>query len=90
MLEPGVRIHSEFLGQQMADIVVSSYRVALAAAPAKRTHELILEQLTQRIPGAERVQLSEDLGMTAQGEIGLDPILKNTHPVLLKRGLIQV
>ena len=59
-------------------------RLGLATGAVQAEHQLAAEPLAQRMLPHERLQLADDLGMTARGELGVDPLLERGQPQLLQ------
>ena len=59
-------------------------RVGLAAAAIEGEHELPGEALARRVLGDQVLQLADQLGLAARGEIGLDARLQRGQALLLE------
>ena len=80
------RLDAELLGEQAARLVVDTQRVRLTAGAIEREHQLPAQPLAQRMTGDERLELGDDLGVTREREVGLDPFLDGGQAELLQAG----
>ena len=62
----------------------ASKRVALAARPVQRQHELTPEPFPERVLGDQALDLGHQLGAGAGGEVGVDPVLEGDEPQLVE------
>ena len=68
--------------------MVDVERLGLPARPVEGEHQLHPERLAQRMLCRERLELADEIGVTAEGEVRGDPILERDQPKLLEaRGL---
>ena len=68
----------------LAGVAVDGERVGLAAAQVERLHQQRARPLPPRVRGDERLQLGDQVGARAGGEVGLDPLLERGDPELLE------
>ena len=66
----------ELLDERAAGVPVGLQRVGLPAGAVERQHQLPARPLAQRVLGDERLELRDQLGVAAEREIGLDPVLE--------------
>ena len=83
-LQALARLEPELLVEQAARLLVRVERLGLATRPVEREHELAADALAKRVPGDETFQLGRDRGVTAECELGLDPLLDRRQPQLLE------
>jgi hypothetical protein len=90
-LEPGqfrAGVDPVRLVQHGPRLPVGGQGVGLPSGPVQGGHELAPEPLPERVLLDQAAQLLDDLGVLAQGEVGLDPALQGREPQLLEtRGL---
>ena len=76
------RLEPQLVGQEAARVAVDRQRVGLAARAVEREHELRAQALAQRVRRHELLQLGDQLGVAAVGQVGLDPPLEHGEPAL--------
>ena len=59
-------------------------RLGAAVAAGEREHQLASQPLTRRVLGDERRELADELGMTAERELGVDSVLERCEAQLLE------
>jgi hypothetical protein len=79
-LRAGVK--AQLLAEQPAGPPVDLQRLGLPARLVQGAHELPAEPLAQRVLGDQRLQLPDDRGVAAKGQVGLDPVLHRRQPQL--------
>ena len=80
------RLQAELVEQQLPDLAVGLEGLGLAAAAVEGEHELAAEPLAQRLLGDQALELADQLGPGAQGQVGLDPLLHTDQAQLLQPG----
>jgi hypothetical protein len=80
------RLDAELVSQRGAEAAEGGERVDLTAAPVERQHELPVQALAKRVVPDERLELREQLDVTGEREIGLDPLLDGDEAKLLDPG----
>ncbi len=71
---------AELLGQRPPRLLVGGQRVCLPPAPVQRNHQLLVQPLAQRVGGYQGLQFADDMRVTPQREIGLDPVFNHARP----------
>ena len=77
-------LEAELLDHDPAPVAVGVERLRLPSAAVQRQHQEGSGPLAQRVPADERLQLAHDLGMAAEGQIGLDALLQGDQPQLVQ------
>ena len=67
------RLDPELVYEQAPSLTVGREGLRLAAGAVEREHELAAEALAERVVGDERLEVTDDVRMAAQRELGLDP-----------------
>ena len=80
----GSRLEPELLDQQLARAPVDLERLGLAATAVERQHQLALKPLAQRFLHDRRLQLADQVVVSANGKLRLDPSLESNQPPLLE------
>ena len=83
-LQLGRRVEAQLVGQHPPGVPVRGERVGLAPAAVERQHQLRAQRLAQRMLPDQRLQLGHQLGMTAEGEVGLDALTQARQAQLLE------
>src|SRR5262249_19313863 len=65
------RLDGEGLDEHASRIAICGQGIGLSAAPIQRDHELTAKALHERVPPDEVLELGYELGMVAEGELGL-------------------
>ena len=76
LLQRLARIEAELVAQRGARVLHDRERVGLAARAVERAHQQPAQALAQRVIADERFQLRHRLGVAADGEVGLEPVLE--------------
>ena len=87
LLEPPQRLaglEPELVGQLLTGGAVDVQRLGLAARAVERQHELAAQTLAQRVRRDQRLQLADQVGMPAAGQLGVDALLERRQPQLLE------
>ena len=84
LLELTAWLEAQLVDHRLADPPVALEGVGLPSRPIEREHELTLESLSVGVLPAERLQLADQLGVVAEREVGVDPVLKYGEPRLLE------
>ena len=80
------RLEAEALGQFGARLAIGGERVRLTARPIQGEHELRAQPLPVRAVGDQRLELSDQLGVTAAGQVGVDALLRGRGAEFLQAG----
>ncbi len=86
LLQLPARLDPEAADERLARIPVGGQRLGLPAGAVEREHLLPPEPLAERLCGDEPLELPDQLGVPAQGQIGLDPLLERVQAQLLEPG----
>ena len=65
-------------------VAVGLERLGLPARAVEREHQLPAQPLAVRMLGDQRLELADELGVAAEREVGLDPLLERRQPQLLE------
>jgi hypothetical protein len=84
LLELGARIDAQLFGEQPSPVAVCAQGLRLPAAPVQRQHQPGPEPLAQWMTLDEKGKLGDELGVTAQVELGLGPFLESREPELFE------
>ncbi len=76
----GAWIDAKLFGEPVPELRVGAQRLRLAAAPVQREDPLPGEPLPERVPGGQSIQLRDQAGVPAAGQVGLDPVLQRGQP----------
>ena len=85
-LQRRARFQPELLDQHPARRLVGPQRLRLPPAPVQGDHQLLMQPLAQRPHGNQRLELADNIGVTAEREIRLDPIFNYPCPQFLQPG----
>jgi hypothetical protein len=77
-------LDAELVDERGAGVPVALERFGLAARAVQREHQLRAEPLVQRVVGDETLQLADELGVAAEGEVGVDAGLERREPQLVQ------
>ncbi len=77
-------LQPELLGKHAPRILVALEGLGLASRSVEREHQLPAQPFSQRMLGHERLQLSNEVSVTGEGKVGLDPLLQDREPQLLE------
>jgi hypothetical protein len=83
-LQVRARLDAELLHQHPAGRLVGRQRIGLPPAAVEGDHQLLMQPFPQRVRGGQRLKLADHLGMTAERQIGVDPVLEDTDVQLLQ------
>lgn len=83
-LQVRARLDAELLHQYPAGRLVGRKRIGLPPAAVEGDHQLPMQPFPQRVRGGQRLKLADHLGMTAERQIGVDPVLEDTDAQLLQ------
>ena len=75
---------AERLHERASRIAIRRERVRLPSRAIESEHELGAEALTEWVPAHQQLELGDELGIAAEGEIHLDPFLEGLEPKLLE------
>jgi hypothetical protein len=85
-LELGAGIDAELLDQGLAAFLKDTQCLPLASRLVERQHQLAAQPFPERVAGDERLQLSHQLVMSAQGQVRIDLQLDCLEACLLELG----
>ena len=74
-LQSLARLETQFLGQQAARVVVDTQGVRLSAGAIEREHQLPAKAFAQWMLRNQSLQLRSDVGVAAESQIRLEPLL---------------
>ena len=83
-LQSGPRFQAELADQDLAGRPVGAERFGLPPAAVQGEHQLPVQALAQRVHRDQRLELADDVGVTAQRQVGLDPVFGRAEPELLQ------
>ena len=86
LLERLARVDAELLDVDSARVLVGVQGLRLPAGPVQRRHQIPPRPFAERVLGDERLELSDQVGVATQVEVGLDPKLQCGQPDLLEPG----
>jgi len=78
------RLEAELVGEQRSPSPVDVERLRLAARLVEREHQLGAAPLSQWLLAHERLQLRKELGVAAELEVRVDPLLDRRGPFLFE------
>jgi hypothetical protein len=81
-LRPG--LHADLVDELLPRAAVRFQCLGLAPATVEGEHQLPDQPLAGRMGGQELLQLSEQLGVVAAGEVGVHACLQRGEPLLLQ------
>jgi hypothetical protein len=84
LLELGAGIDTELLHKALACVVVGAQRLSLPACAVESEHELAPEPFPQRVFGHQCLDLPDHLEMSAQSELGVQPIFADLQPKVVE------
>ena len=84
LAELGAGVDAELLDERLARAAVGGERVRLPAGPVEREHQLGARPLAQGLRIDERLELRDELRVTAECEVGVDPLLERDGAELLE------
>jgi hypothetical protein len=82
----GAGLDAELVDQRAARVAVDVERLRLAAAAIERQHQLATRAFAERVLGHERLELPDELGMTARLQVGVHAVLERGEPQALEAG----
>ena len=80
----GGRLDPELLDERLPSLPIDGQRVGLPARPVEREHQLLAEPLAEGMGSDELLQLADELRMSAQREVRVDPPFDRREPDLLE------
>ena len=84
LLQTPARLEAELLCEHPARLLIRLERLRLAARAIEGEHELSAQTLPQRMLADKGLELGDELGVAAEGEVGLDPLLEGSQVQLLE------
>ncbi len=86
LLERRARLDPELVDEGPARILVGVQGLRLPTRPVQRGHQTPPQALAERVLGDERLELSDQLVVAPECEVGVDPELHRCQPDLLEPG----
>ena len=86
LAEVGPGLEAQLVRERRSCVPVDGERIRLAARTIEREHELTSDALAVRMPADELLELSDELRMAAECEIGVDPVLGRRQAELVETG----
>ena len=86
LLERRARIDPELVDESPARLLVGVQRFCLPTRPIERRHQIHPQALTERVLGDQCLELSDQLVVAPEREVGVDPQLQRCQPDLLEPG----
>jgi len=83
-LQRRTRVDPEFFDELLPRFPVDVERFGLTSGAVQRQHQLAARPFAERVLAAEQVELANQSGMTAECELGLDPVLERREPLLFQ------
>ena len=77
-------IDAELVDEDLTRSAVCRERVGLPPRPIESEHQLCARTLSERLRLDERFELRDELGVTTQGEVGVDALLEHDRAELLE------
>ena len=84
LLELFARLQAEVVDERPSCLLVGLQRVDLPARAVERQHQLGPQPFAQRLARDERGELTDEIGVAAEREISLDPLLERSEAALLE------
>src|SRR5581483_6028065 len=72
LLQRCTRLDPQLVDERAPGCLVRGERLGLAARPVEREHQLAAQALAEGVLGRERVELRDERGVAAEGEVGVD------------------
>ena len=85
-LQLGSRLDAELVDEDAACVLVGGQRLRLPARAVEGQHELAAEALAQRVLRGERLELADEVGAGAAGEVDVDAGFEGEQAQLLEAG----
>jgi hypothetical protein len=83
-VQPRVRIDAELIGEPGPQVAIDAQRVGLPAAPVQGEHLLAAQPLPERMRGDQAIELADQRGVAAAGQVSLHPVLQRAEPRFLQ------
>ena len=83
-LQGGPGFQAELADHHLAGRPVGAERFGLPSAAVQREHQLPVQALAQRVHRDQCLELADDVGVAAEGQVGLDPVFDRAEPELLQ------
>jgi hypothetical protein len=80
----GTRLEPKLIAQRAPRIAVGRQRLSLTARAVERQHQLGPQPLAQRMKHHKRLELADQLRITRENQVRLDPPLERVKPLLLE------
>ena len=84
LLQLDPRLEPELVGQERPRPPIDVETLRLTARPVEGEHELRAEALAVRVLGDQGLELGDERELTAERELGVDPLLDRRQPQLLE------
>ena len=82
------RVDAQLLSQELPGPLVGLQRLGLAPRAIQTQQQLPVQPLLQRVLSDQRLQLGDQLGVAAEGQVGLDPDLQDGQVPLGEPGAL--
>jgi hypothetical protein len=82
----GAGLDAEVVDQRASRVAVDVERLRLAATAIERQHQLATRAFAERVLGHERLELPDELGVTARLQVGVHTVLERGEPQALESG----
>ena len=89
LLQPRRRVDPEVVLQHPPEALERLQRLRMPAAAVEREHQLPSQPLPERMAADERVELGDELRMTAERQLGVDALLLARQVLLDEPRLLQ-
>ena len=89
-LKRRTRLDAELIVERPSRALVLLQRVCLPIRPVEREHQLATQALPQRLGRDERLELSDEFGVSPKPKVGLDPLLARCGAKLLEPGRLRL
>ena len=83
-LQGGPGFQAELADHHLAGRPVGAERFGLPSAAVQGEHQLAVQALAQRVHRDQCLELADDVGVTAEGQVGLDPVFGRAEPEFLQ------
>ena len=80
LLELGARLDPELVDENAAGVVVDLECFRLPPRSVEREHQLTAQPLAKRVFVGERLELADQIAVSASLELRVDPVLERREP----------
>ncbi len=84
LLQLGARLDPELVDEHRPRVAIRLERLRLTAGRVERPHQRRARPLAQRVLADEGFELGDELRVTSEREVGVDPQLERAHAELLE------